>query len=214
MSDQFFKDPRPFTKRKREEGPNAAGAGRSGSGSGRSFGERGGRGGSRGSDRGGRGSRGSSRGDRGSSRGARGGGRGGRGAPVVESGNSKRRAQEMEDEELDEPGAGGGGFDSDEALGEDAEEEEEDSSEEEDDVNETPAQKRLRLSQMYLKTLEKDTSRGLFFVSRSQCETSADASLLLCVEDIGFNAADLDRDLIAERLQQDVVRSISLQKLQ
>lgn len=57
-----------------------------------------------------------------------------------------------------------GGFDSDDGMDEPLEEEEVDESEEDDD-NETPAQKRLRLSQMYLKTLEKDTRLGTSVLS-------------------------------------------------
>ncbi|ORY81766.1 WD40-repeat-containing domain protein [Leucosporidium creatinivorum] len=79
-----------------------------------------------------------------------------------------------------------GGFDSDSDVnaqsGEDGEGGE--LSSEEDDELETPAQKRLRLSQMYLKSLEKDVEQ----------------------DDGGFDAADLDRDIIAERLQQDVLQ--------
>ncbi|KAL8276387.1 hypothetical protein RQP46_011232 [Phenoliferia psychrophenolica] len=60
---------------------------------------------------------------------------------------------------------------------------EDDDESEEEDESETPAQKRLRLSQMYLKSLEKEARP----------------------DDGGFDAADLDRDLIAERLQQDVL---------
>lgn len=41
------------------------------------------------------------------------------------------------------------------------------------------------------------TSRGFFLTFSSG------------IDDIGFDAADLDRDLIAERLQQDVVRSLA-----
>ena len=68
----------------------------------------------------------------------------------------------VEDEELDEEGKdGGGGFDSDDGAQEDDAEEEE--SEEEDEA-ETPAQKRLRLSQMYLKSLEKETRPGASYL--------------------------------------------------
>ncbi|CEQ39458.1 SPOSA6832_00967 [Sporobolomyces salmonicolor] len=112
---------------------------------------------------------------------SRGGGRGGakrgRGGRSGGDGKGKRRAEE--DEELDLPDDGA--FDSDE-LGSDVDGAEAQESSEEEDELETPAQKRLRLSQMYLKSLEKDKE-----------------------EEVGFDAADLDRDIIAERLQQDVL---------
>lgn len=181
MSDAFFTNPRPFTKRKREDGPNF----RSGADSRRGAPSRGGGGGS---SRGARGS-GSARGARASARGGR-GGRGGRDEPNAQA-KGKRRADEPrgkrradDDEELDEPEDDDGAFDSDDAL---PSPDELDSDDQEDEA-ETPAQKRLRLSQMYLKSLEKDARQ---------------------TDDAAFDAADLDRDLIAERLQQDVVRRLS-----
>ncbi|KAM0747574.1 WD40 repeat-like protein [Meredithblackwellia eburnea MCA 4105] len=169
MSDGFFKAPRPFTKRKREDGPNR-------------------RGGDRPAGAGGRGrGRGGSRGGGSSTRGAsRGGGRGGsssRGGKRDSKGKGREAEQQQEDsdEDLDEPD-GGLGFDSDdEEIESDAGGASNGSSDEEDE-DETPAQKRLRLSQMYLKSLEKET-----------------------MDEGDFDAADLDRDLIAERLQQDVL---------
>jgi ribosomal RNA-processing protein 9 len=102
---------------------------------------------SRGASRG----RGESRGrGRGAATSTRGGGRG------STFNKGKRRAEE-EDEELDEGDSDGGS--------EKLEAPEEFSSEEEDDL-ETPAQKRLRLSQMYLKSLEKD-KEGAFHLSLS-----------------------------------------------
>ncbi|GAA5975712.1 hypothetical protein JCM11641_005845 [Rhodosporidiobolus odoratus] len=98
---------------------------------------------------------------------------GGRGATFNKG---KRRADP--DEDLED---GDGGFDSDDIGSEEAEGADEVSEDEDDDL-ETPAQKRLRLSQMYLKSLEKDKE-----------------------EEHGFDAADLDRDIIADRLQQDVL---------
>ncbi|GAA5820509.1 hypothetical protein JCM11251_003023 [Rhodosporidiobolus azoricus] len=119
-----------------------------------------------------------SRGGRGGgARGDRKGGSGGRGDASGSKGKGKKRRDEDEDLDAD----GGDHFDSDDVGSDEAEGAEEVSSEEEDDL-ETPAQKRLRLSQMYLKSLEKDKE-----------------------EEFGFDAADLDRDIIAERLQQDVL---------
>ncbi|GAA5872854.1 hypothetical protein JCM8547_005719 [Rhodosporidiobolus lusitaniae] len=156
MVDSFFSDKkRPFSKRKGDDaGATASSKSRSGVSSRGSALTRGGRGGKRGGAAAGR------NGERGRAQ-----------------GKGKRRADD-EDEELDVNG--GGGFDSDEEDGDGAGGAEY-SSEEDDDL-ETPAQKRLRLSQMYLKSLEKDKE-----------------------EEVGFDAADLDRDIIAERLQQDVL---------
>lgn len=200
MSDAFFTNPRPFTKRKREDGPNAKSDSRRGTPRGRGSSSRGdSRGASRGGARGGRGGDRGGRGrggDRGRGRGGRGAARGGRGGAQEPKG--KRRADE--DEELDEPEDG---FESedDEEL-EDAEEFESD-----EDETETPAQKRLRLSQMYLKSLEKEARPGQFSVEVAQGGIPSCPDLC-CFrpDDGGFDAADLDRDLIAERLQQDVVR--------
>lgn len=57
---------------------------------------------------------------------------------------------------------------------------------ESDGDDETGAQRRLRLAEQYLKNLQGE------------------------VDDIGFDAEDVDRDLIAERLQEDVVGVRSL----
>lgn len=148
MSDAFFNKPRPFTKRKREDGP--ASSSRHGTSSRGTSLVRGGRGSSRGRGGSSRGAPGASRG--GASRGGRGGARGGRGGGAQDN-KGKRRAEQ--DEELDIPEVGGA-FDSD-SGGELEEEEELDNETEEEDELETPAQKRLRLSQMYLKSLEKET---------------------------------------------------------
>ena len=59
---------------------------------------------------------------------------------------------------------------------------------ESDGGDETGAQRRLRLAEQYLKNIQGED------------------------EDIGFNAEDIDRDLIAERLQEDVVGVRSLKK--
>lgn len=162
MSDAFFTNPRPFTKRKREDGPNASASrsGSSGRGGGRDFNSRGSsnRGGARGGSSRGASSRGGSRG------GTANGARGGRGSSTPRGGGTDRKGkQRADDEELDRVGDNGmnGGFDSDsddaDQQGNDAEEEDQSESE---DETETPAQKRLRLSQMYLKSLEKDVRLG------------------------------------------------------
>ncbi|GAA6060021.1 hypothetical protein JCM10212_001179 [Sporobolomyces blumeae] len=163
MPDAFFSTPRPFSKRTRAA-TEGGGDSRSGKSTGRSGTSRGG-------------ARGSGRG-RGAARGGRATG------PRRQDGKGKRRQDDVaadEDEELDL--ADDGAFDSDDlASGDEAGGAEEGSSEEDDDL-ETPAQKRLRLSQMYLQSLEKDKE-----------------------EEVGFDAADLDRDIIAERLQKDVLQ--------
>ncbi|BGO91733.1 hypothetical protein NBRC10512_006215 [Rhodotorula toruloides] len=153
MSDAFFSKPRPFSKRKRDDAANT----------------------SRQASRHGTSARGAalSRGGKERTNGRK----GVAGAGANASRNKGKRRAEEDDEELD---ADGGDFDSDE-VGSDEAEGAEEGTDEEDDL-ETPAQKRLRLSQMYLKSLEKDKE-----------------------EEYGFDAADLDRDIIAERLQQDVL---------
>lgn len=109
---------------------------------------------SRGASRG----RGESRGrGRGAAASTRGGGRG-------QSFNKGKRRAEEEDEELD--------VESDDGS-EKLEAPEEFSSEEEDDL-ETPAQKRLRLSQMYLKSLEKDKEGASFPLALPTASTLAD----------------------------------------
>ena len=129
MSDAFFSKPRPFSKRKRDDAPaGAARAGRHGtSARGQSL------------SRGGK--------ERQNGRGGSSAAAGGR-----QQNKGKRRA-DAEDEELDEANADQ--FDSDDVGSDDADGAEQGSEEEEDEL-ETPAQKRLRLSQMYLKSLEKD----------------------------------------------------------
>ncbi|BGP16566.1 hypothetical protein JCM10213_000522 [Rhodosporidiobolus nylandii] len=156
MSDAFFASKkRPFSKRKGDDSapPSASKAFR----------------------------RGTSR-DGAPARSGRGGGRGGRtadrGGRGGAAGGAKGKGKRREDEELEELD---GGFDSDDIGSDEVEENDEQSTDEDDDL-ETPAQKRLRLSQMYLKSLEKEKE-----------------------EEVGFDAADLDRDIIADRLQQDVL---------
>jgi ribosomal RNA-processing protein 9 len=58
----------------------------------------------------------------------------------------------------------------------------EDEATSESDEGETAAERRLRLAERYLETLKEE------------------------VDEVGFDAAELDRDLIAERLKEDVVR--------
>ena len=132
MPDAFFSKPRPFSKRKREG--EGEGSQRSGKPSSRNqTSSRGARGGS-------------------SSRG-RGRGHGRRDGGNDRNDNKGKRRQEDEDEELDLPDDGA--FDSDDQGSQQDGAAAEESSEEEDEL-ETPAQKRLRLSQMYLQSLEKD----------------------------------------------------------
>ncbi|KAL1858488.1 pre-rRNA processing protein [Paecilomyces lecythidis] len=69
-------------------------------------------------------------------------------------------------------------LDDDEELSGSAESEEE--SESESDDGETAAEKRLRLAESYLENIREE------------------------VDDVGFDAAEIDRDLIAERLKEDV----------
>jgi len=202
MSDAFFSKPRPFSKRKRTDdgGSGSApspsrGGGRNGTSSRGSSLQRGGRGGDRG---------------RGSSRGGRGGRTGGRDSQQQGGKGKGRRRDDDDDEELDVADTG---FDSDDAGSQEPEGEQDDGTEEEDEL-ETPAQKRLRLSQMYLSTLEKDkegASRSLFPSYLSPARYSADPRRARA-EDHGFDAADLDRDIIADRLQQDVVRPPSFHR--
>lgn len=60
-------------------------------------------------------------------------------------------------------------------------ENDEEYSNESEDENETGAERRLRLAEQYLEDIKGE------------------------VDEIGFDAEDIDRDLIAERLQEDVV---------
>lgn len=134
MSDAFFSKPRPFSKRKRDDGATA----------------------SRPSTRHGTSARGAalSRGGKERTNGRK----GAAGAGANGSRNKGKRRAEEDDEELD---ADGGDFDSDDVGSDDAEGAEDGT--DEDDNLETPAQKRLRLSQMYLKSLEKDKEGVLRF---------------------------------------------------
>lgn len=66
----------------------------------------------------------------------------------------------------------------------DAFSEDNDDSESSGDENETAAEKRLRLAERYLENIREEVQ-----------------------EEVGFDAADIDRDLIAERLKEDVAES-------
>ncbi|KAK4053892.1 pre-rRNA processing protein [Microbotryomycetes sp. JL221] len=111
--------------------------------------------------------------------------KGSHGVSRARNGSQRQQRQnhdEHEDEDDDdELGAGFDSSDDDQARREADADERLGSSEDEDDT-ETPAQKRLRLSQMYLASLQKDAQ-----------------------EEVGWDAAQMDRDIIAERLQQDVL---------
>lgn len=74
------------------------------------------------------------------------------------------------------------GSESDDEAGR-VESEEEDSISESEDEDETGAERRLRLAEQYLENIKGE------------------------VDEIDFDAEDIDRDLIAERLQEDVVFS-------
>lgn len=63
------------------------------------------------------------------------------------------------------------------------------SSSESDHEDETGAERRLRLAERYLENIQGE------------------------VDEAGFDAAEIDRDLIAERLKEDVVRVDSLEQL-
>lgn len=134
MSDAFFFKPRPFSKRKRDDAATT----------------------SRQASRHGTSARGAalSRGGKERTKGRK----GAVGAGANGSRNKGKRRAEEDDEELD---ADGGDFDSND-VGSDEAEGAEEATDEEDDL-ETPAQKRLRLSQMYLKSLEKDKEGALRF---------------------------------------------------
>jgi ribosomal RNA-processing protein 9 len=168
MSDAFFTNPRPFTKRKREDGPNASASrsGTSGRGGGRDFNNRGSssRGGTRGGSSRGASTRGGSRG------GVTNGTRGGRGSATSRGGGTDRKGKRRadDDEELDKVGenAMNGGFDSDSDDADQQDDNEEEDQSESEDETETPAQKRLRLSQMYLKSLEKEVRLGKHMLTK------------------------------------------------
>lgn len=139
MSDAFFSKPRPFSKRKREDAPGSAPR----------------------QTRNGTSARGQtmSRGGKDRQNGRKGGS--GAGRPQ----NKGKRRAEAEDEDLDEGDADH--FDSDEVGSDEAEGVDEES--EEEDELETPAQKRLRLSQMYLKSLEKDKEGASLESASARC---------------------------------------------
>lgn len=114
--------------------------------------------------------------------------------------------EERDDEEL-----GGSGSDDYEGASDDSDDigggglqEDDFDSEAEEDAKETPAQKRLRLAKQYLDSLksgQKGWSRCVYLHYRIL------SPYLHLTDNAGFDAADLERDIIAERLQKDVVCS-------
>ena len=100
-----------------------------------------------------------------------------------------KRAREEDDEEIDEGGSGSdlgqGRQLSDVSSGE--------------DESETAAQKRLRLAKMYLENLEQSKQGALW---SCLCWQRADS---MRADRPGFDAEEIDKDIIAERLQRDVV---------
>ena len=169
---------------------------------------------------------------RGGGRGGRGRGRGRGGATTTTAngkGKGRQREGSEEEEEDEEPGQrrrrGGdaASSDSDEVSldggnGNDNDNDGFDSAEEEE-ARETPAQKRLRLAKQYLDTLKAgqeacgslvaDWSRSRppapsDFFPPLRCGQSRNA-ITAAAGDI--DAAELERDIIAERLQKDVVRA-------
>ncbi|KAK4048342.1 pre-rRNA processing protein [Microbotryomycetes sp. JL201] len=159
MTDVFFNKPRPFSKRKRPSGDGSVPGKPSRSG------------------------KPVNRGANGVSRGA--GKAAGRSTKSDKTGKPSRRGTRTdpdEDDERDEFGFGSDDDDSDAQRARDDEDALQGSSDEED-ATETPAQKRLRLSQMYLASLQKDAQ----------------------ADEIGWDAAQMDKDIIAERLQKDVL---------
>lgn len=75
----------------------------------------------------------------------------------------------------------------------------------EEEIEETAAEKRVRLAKAYLGTIEESLDgKQDFSVWHIVC--SSDIDMRNVLDDInGFDAADLDRDLIAERLKKDDV---------
>lgn len=110
-------------------------------------------------------------------------------APNSKGKKPAKRAREEDDEEIDE---GGSGSD----LGQGRELSDVSSGE---DESETAAQKRLRLAKMYLENLEqsKQGKWALTCVGMELIRMRADRP--------GFDAEEIDKDIIAERLQRDVV---------
>lgn len=71
-----------------------------------------------------------------------------------------------------------------------------------EEIEETAAEKRVRLAKAYLDSIEKN-AEGMIFMKEEQRKC-------ICwyknIEEIdGFDAADLDRDIISERLKKDDV---------
>lgn len=75
-----------------------------------------------------------------------------------------------------------------------------------EEIVETAAEKRVRLAKAYLGTIE-DTLDGKRYQKNCRTVTLYIKTKNSITDDIvGFDAADLDRDLIAERLKKDDVR--------
>ncbi|SGY22700.1 BQ5605_C019g08845 [Microbotryum silenes-dioicae] len=183
MVDQFFNKARPFTKRQREptHGELASSSSSRGGGRRSGFGGRSSAGGAAGSGKGRRddgGGSGSAFHNKKPRTGNAAGNAKGKANASNGASTGRRRRDEEDDDDLNDDK-----FDSDDQ--DDDDDDEDEFEEEQDDPLETPAQKRLRLSQMYLDSLAK--------AAKGQ-------------DEIGCDAADVDRDIIAERLQQDVLQ--------
>ncbi|KAH6689571.1 ribosomal RNA-processing protein [Plectosphaerella plurivora] len=94
--------------------------------------------------------------------------------------SSKSAAPAKKQEERDES-ISGSDIDDDESIGSAAEDEGSDDGSESDRENETAAERRLRLAENYLSNISKEIQ-----------------------EEVGFDARDVDRELLAERIQLDV----------
>ena len=119
-------------------------------------------------------------------------------------GRNARTAQtEDKDEDLDSGlSDAGGGEDMDFRAGR------EDgplSDEEVVNTHETAAEKRVRLAKGYLAKVKSDLQDGEFVCSNTP-ETVTSADLTKAHADQDYDAAEIDRELIASRLQKDVVR--------
>lgn len=100
---------------------------------------------------------------------------------VTGKGGAAASDRKQQQEDRDES-ISGSESDEDERLESDNASEEE--SESGSEAGETAAERRLRLAEQYLDNVREE------------------------VDDVGFDAAEIDRDLIAERLKEDVVRSL------
>ncbi|KAM0791198.1 hypothetical protein ACM66B_005680 [Microbotryomycetes sp. NB124-2] len=166
MTDVFFNKPRPFSKRKRDGCDVGGGVSSSGA--------------RKGSARSGKPAQRANGASRPQGKVA---GRFDKSSKGSQRGLKRRRGGQDEDEdELRDQVGFGSDDDSDDARRQRDEEDDLQGSSDDEDATETPAQKRLRLSQMYLASLQKDAQ-----------------------DDIGWDAAQMDKDIIAERLQKDVL---------